>query len=166
MVPEDVCRDDGNAALLHRRERLRPFVTRHAGIVHLAHDGHERPAIQPEALRRNIQAVAVRRDVRALRDDPLPVTRCLSRQPHANAVDDDAGIDGRDRRRLRAGRNRHVNTYEVVLDGDGADRILLADVAVAARHLDVFRLAVVERHFHAEFEPWPKRKVRKKLKNK
>ena len=63
----------------------------------------------------------------------------------ANAVDDDAGIDGRDRHRLRARRNRNINAYEVVLDGDGADGILLADVGVAARHLDVFRLAVVER---------------------
>ena len=166
MVPEDVCRDDGNASRLHRRKRLRPFVARHAGIVHLAHDWDERPTVQSEALRRDIQSVSVRRDVRTLRDDPLPGTRCLSRQPHANAVDDDAGIDGRDRRRLRAGRNRHVNTYEVVLHGHGADGILLADVGVAALHLDVFRLAVVERHFHAEFEPWPKRKVRKKLKNK
>ena len=85
---------------------------------------------------------------------------------HADAVNDYSWIDGRDRRRLRAGRNRHVNTYEVVLHGHGADGILLADVGVAARHLDVFRLAVVERHFHAEFESRPKREVGKKLKNK
>ena len=50
---------------------MSPSGARHAGIVHLAHDGDERPTVQPEALRCNLQTVAVRRDVRALRDNGL-----------------------------------------------------------------------------------------------
>ena len=85
---------------------------------------------------------------------------------HADAVNDYSWIDGRDCECLRAGRNRHLNAYEVVLNCNGTDGILLADVGVAARHLDVLRLAVVERHFHSELQPRPKREVGKELKYK
>ena len=83
VVPEDVCRDDGDSALLHRRERLRPLAARDARVVHFAHKRNQRSAVQPQALRRDIYAVSVRRDVRALWNHRLPRAQRARRQQYA-----------------------------------------------------------------------------------
>ena len=60
---------------------------------------------------------------------------------NANAVDDDAGIDGRYLDALGAGRHGNLDADEVVLHGAVAHRVALADIGVALRNGDVFRLS-------------------------